>query len=72
MAGLASTVSPPFWCRERHQSHCIVPDRQEIEIMSAAIIGWAHLPFGKHDAETIESMVVKVANEALAHAGIAP
>lgn len=40
--------------------------------MSAAIIGWAHLPFGKHDAETIESMVVKVANEALAHAGIAP
>lgn len=38
--------------------------------MSAAIVGWAHTPFGKQDAETIESLVVKVATEALADAGI--
>jgi acetyl-CoA C-acetyltransferase len=38
--------------------------------MSAAIVGWAHTPFGKHDAETIESLVVRVTTEALADAGI--
>lgn len=38
--------------------------------MSAAIVGWAHTPFGKQDAETIESLVVKVATEAMADAGI--
>ena len=37
-----------------------------------AIVGWAHTPFGKHDAETVESLVVKVAREALDHAGIRP
>lgn len=36
----------------------------------AAIVGWAHMPFGRHDAETVESMVVRVARDALAHAGI--
>src|ERR1700752_3668625 len=39
--------------------------------MTASIGGWAHPPFGKFDAETVESLVVKVANEALADAGIA-
>lgn len=38
--------------------------------MSAAIVGWAHTPFGKHDAETIESLIVRVTTEALADAGI--
>jgi acetyl-CoA C-acetyltransferase len=38
--------------------------------MTAAIVGWAHMPFGKHEAETLESMVVRVTNEALDHAGI--
>lgn len=37
----------------------------------AAIVGWAHTPFGKHDAETVESLIVRVANEAMAHAGLA-
>ena len=37
---------------------------------NAAIIGWAHTPFGKHDAETVESLIVRAANEALAHAGL--
>src|SRR5437868_3446360 len=39
--------------------------------MTASIVGWAHTPFGKFDAETVESLVVKVANEALADAGVA-
>ncbi len=30
-----------------------------------AIVGWAHTPFGKFDAETVESLVVRVAREAL-------
>src|ERR1700757_4425234 len=38
--------------------------------MTASIVGWAHTPFGKFDAETVESLVTKVANEALADAGI--
>src|SRR4051794_41940817 len=39
--------------------------------MTASIVGWAHTPFGKFDTETVESLVVKVSNEALADAGIA-
>src|SRR6201996_2271409 len=38
--------------------------------MTASIVGWAHTPFGKFDAETVEGFVTKVANEALADAGI--
>lgn len=38
--------------------------------MTASIVGWAHTPFGKFDAETVESLVVRAANEALADAGI--
>ena len=38
--------------------------------MTTAIVGWAHSPFGKHDAETLESLVVRVASEALDHAGV--
>ena len=38
--------------------------------MTACIIGWAHTPFGKHTDETVESLVVRVAREALAHAGL--
>ena len=38
--------------------------------MTASIVGWAHTPFGKFDTETVESLVVKVAIDALADAGI--
>ncbi|WP_445501067.1 acetyl-CoA acetyltransferase [Microvirga sp. G4-2] len=38
--------------------------------MTACIVGWAHTPFGKLDVETVESLIVRVANEALEHAGI--
>src|SRR5579871_4076262 len=39
--------------------------------MTASIVGWAHTPFGKFDAETVEGLVTKVANEALGRAGVA-
>jgi acetyl-CoA C-acetyltransferase len=38
--------------------------------MTASIVGWAHTPFGKFDTETVESLVVRVANEAMADAGL--
>ncbi|MBX3401740.1 MAG: hypothetical protein KF873_23675, partial [Gemmataceae bacterium] len=38
--------------------------------MTACIVGLAHTPFGKLDAESVESLVVKVAREALADAGL--
>jgi acetyl-CoA C-acetyltransferase len=38
--------------------------------MTPCIVGWAHTPFGKLDAECIESLVVRVAQDALEHAGI--
>jgi acetyl-CoA C-acetyltransferase len=40
--------------------------------MTACIVGWAHTPFGKLDNETLESLIVRVTNEALDHAGIGP
>jgi acetyl-CoA C-acetyltransferase len=39
--------------------------------MTACIVGWAHTPFGKLNGETVESLIVRVAGEALADAGIA-
>jgi acetyl-CoA C-acetyltransferase len=39
--------------------------------MTAAIVGWAHTPFGKLNGESVESLIVKVATEALNHAGVA-
>jgi acetyl-CoA C-acetyltransferase len=39
--------------------------------MTACIVGWAHTPFGKLDTESVESLIVRVATEALADAGIA-
>ena len=39
--------------------------------MTACIVGWAHTPFGKLAGETVESLIVRVAGEALADAGIA-
>jgi acetyl-CoA C-acetyltransferase len=38
--------------------------------MGASIVGWAHTPFGKLEGETVESLIVRVARDAMAHAGI--
>ena len=40
--------------------------------MTACIVGWSHGKFGKLDGETSESLIVKAASEAIAHAGIEP
>jgi acetyl-CoA C-acetyltransferase len=40
--------------------------------MTACIVGWAHLPFGRHPDETLEGMITRVAAEAIEHAGIGP
>jgi acetyl-CoA C-acetyltransferase len=40
--------------------------------MTACIVGWAHTPFGKLEGETVESLIVRVANAALADAGVEP
>jgi len=40
--------------------------------MTACIVGWAHTPFGKLDGETVESLIVRVATDALADAGLRP
>ena len=38
--------------------------------MTGCIVGWAHTPFGRLDSETVESLIVRVANGALADAGV--
>src|ERR671933_1953525 len=40
--------------------------------MTACIVGWAHTKFGKHENEDIESLIVKVATEAIRDAGLEP
>ncbi|BCH26055.1 acetyl-CoA acetyltransferase [Mesorhizobium sp. L-8-10] len=40
--------------------------------MTACIVGWAHSRFGKLEGETLENLIVTVANQALEHAGIGP
>jgi len=40
--------------------------------MTACIVGWAHTPFGKLSEETVESLIVRAAGDALADAGIGP
>ncbi len=40
--------------------------------MTVCIVGWAHTLFGKLSGESVESLIVRVAGEALADAGIGP
>ena len=40
--------------------------------MTGCIVGWAYTPFGRLEGETVESLIVRVATEALADAGVAP
>jgi acetyl-CoA C-acetyltransferase len=39
--------------------------------MTACIVGWAHTAFGKLAGESVESLIVRVAGQALANAGVA-
>jgi acetyl-CoA C-acetyltransferase len=46
-------------------------DEQSSEApMTACIVGWAHTPFGRLDGETVESLIVRVARDAMTDAGI--
>ena len=40
--------------------------------MSACIVGWKHLKFGKHQGRDLESLIVEAAAGAIEDAGIAP
>ena len=40
--------------------------------MTACIVGWSHTRFGKHENEDVESLIVKVATDAIRDAGLAP
>ncbi|MEC3947932.1 acetyl-CoA acetyltransferase [Sphingobium sp. HWE2-09] len=40
--------------------------------MTGSIIGWAHTAFGKHEQETLETLIITAALEAMRHAGIGP
>jgi acetyl-CoA C-acetyltransferase len=40
--------------------------------VTACIVGWAHTKFGRLEGETVESLIVRVATDALADAGIGP
>jgi acetyl-CoA C-acetyltransferase len=44
-------------------------NRQEAAV-TACIVGWAHTPFGRLEGETVESLIVRVASQALADAGV--
>src|SRR5215510_2124075 len=45
-------------------------NRKEAAV-TACIVGFAHTPFGRLEGETVESLIVRVAIEALADAGVA-
>lgn len=38
--------------------------------MGAAMVGWAHLPFGRLDGMGLEDLITRAGREALQHAGI--
>ena len=40
--------------------------------MTACIVGWAHGKFGKRQGEDLEALIVEVATDAIADAGLAP
>ena len=40
--------------------------------MTACIVGWSHTPFGKHEGEDVESLIAKVAAQAVEDAGLSP
>ena len=40
--------------------------------MTACIVGYSHFPFGKHDDRDAEAMIIQVATEAIADAGVGP
>src|ERR1700680_2779626 len=48
----------------------VAGSRAEEVVMTGCIVGWAHTKFGKHDGRDVESLIVEVAQGALADAGV--
>src|SRR5205814_9554084 len=66
---VAAELSPP----SLHDALPIYPYSLHHEAtMTACIVGWAHTAFGRLEGETVESLIVRVATEALGDAGVAP
>ncbi|MGI9489210.1 MAG: acetyl-CoA acetyltransferase [Geminicoccaceae bacterium] len=40
--------------------------------MTACIVGWSHTPFGKHEDQDVESLIIRAATDAMSDAGIGP
>jgi len=40
--------------------------------MTACIVGWSHAPFGKHENDDVESLIARVATQAVEDAGLEP
>src|SRR5262245_2846607 len=70
MLGKAREPHVNIWCEPPEPDENDQSSAEEA-LMTACIVGWAHSPFGKLAGETLESLIVKVAGEALADAGIA-
>src|SRR5690606_4150216 len=74
--GRASAASPyqvrrPAWPCPYRRLRSRAAEREE-PFMTACIVGWSHTPFGKHEAEDVESLIVKAARDAVADAGLGP
>src|SRR5579885_438591 len=54
----------------RREPAAPILEKERSFLMTACIVGLAHTPFGKHDAESVESLIVRVTTEALRDAGI--
>src|SRR5262245_7935404 len=70
MLGKAREPHVNIWCEPPEPDEDDQSSAEEA-LMTACIVGWAHSPFGKLAGETLESLIVKAAGEALADAGIA-
>jgi acetyl-CoA C-acetyltransferase len=58
--------------QERAREPALEPGKRKETAMTACIVGWAHTAFGRLEGETVESLITRVARDALADAGIEP
>src|ERR1700716_2100854 len=59
------------WNRHGNGINTVAPQSSKESAVTGCIVGWAHTPFGRLEGETVESLIVRVAGEALADAGVA-
>src|SRR5580698_2886336 len=66
-AGVSALALPAPICQ-----HPRICSSGEPRMTEACIVGWAHSPFGKLEDPDVESLIGRVAGQAVADAGIAP